>query len=433
MPDVNLEFDPGRAKRLKPGESISFPDAPGLRLEASRSGRRWAYRYRSPIDDALRQIKLGAWPAMPAHRALVAWEKRRDERNAGRDPALEKRAENKKIRDEPRPQTVAKLVDVYLEALAKIDPKKKAPRRTEHGRRELRRMFEFDLGPLAKRNAIDISPRDAARFLGDVRDRAPDMALRLRRELAAAWRTARANGLLPGDAQNPWPDALLGELAQGERERVLTAGELRAVVRFLPNYGPLVADALELTLRTGLRSGEVVSLRSAWFEYVDGVLWCEIPAAFMKMRRVHRVPFVGRARAIAEARLEGEFVFPSPRPHQHIAQKALGVAVHMHRKSSTTRPELERPRCPVGADENGVEWAPHDLRRTAAVLLGDLRCPFEVIEAILAHRLPGVSKRYQRSEHAEQKVEWLEKLNAHIDVIVASESLRQIPRRKAAA
>lgn len=427
MPDLNLDFDPGRAKRLKPGEFIAFPEAPGLRLEASRSGRRWVYRYRSPIDGALRQIKLGAWPFLPAHRALLAWEKRRDERGEGRDPARERREENKRIRDEPRPQSVAKVVATYLEALGKINPKKKAPRRTEHGRIELQRMFDFDLASLAKRNAADITPRDAVRFLEDVRDRAPNMALRLRRELAAAWRTARARGLLPADAPNPWPDALLGELSQGERERVLTAGEVRTVLRFLPTYTPIVADALELTLRTGLRSGEVVALRSAWFELVDGMLWAEIPAAHMKMRRLHRVPFVGRARAIAEGRLEGEFLFPSPLRGRHIEQKALGVAVHFHRKLSVTRPDIERLRCPVDG------WAPHDLRRTAATLLGDLGCPFEIIEGILAHRLPGVSKTYQRSEYREQKVEWLGKLNAHIDAIAASESLRQLPQRKAAA
>lgn len=427
MPELNLDFDPGRAKRLKPGEFIAFPEAPGLRLEASRAGRRWIYRYRSPIDAALRQIKLGAWPAMPAHRALVAWEKRRDERSAGRDPAQEKRAENERIREEPRPQSVAKIVAVYLEALGKINPKKKAPRRADRGRVELQRMFDFDLAPIAKRNAADITPRDAARFLKDVRDRAPNMALRLRRELSAAWRTARAHGLLPADAPNPWPDALLGELAQGERDRVLTVGEVRAVLRFLPNYTPIIADALELTLRTGLRSGEVVALRSAWFEEVDGKLWAEIPAAHMKMRRAHRVPFVGRAREIAEARLEGEFLFPSPRRKDHIGQKALGVAAHFYSQRSATRPDLERPRCPVD------NWAPHDLRRTAATLLGDLGCPFEIIEAILAHRLPGVAKTYQRSEYARQKVEWLGKLNAHLDAIAASESLRQLPHRKAAA
>ena len=427
MTDVNVDFDPARAKRLKPGEFIAFPKAPGLRLERSRSGWRWTYRYRSPLDAALRQIKLGAWPSVPVHRALVAWEKRRDERNAGRDPAQEKREETKRIRDEPRPQSVAKIAHVYLDALGKFNPKKKAPRRTEHGRAELQRMFDYDLGSIAKRNAADITPRDAVRFLKDVRDRAPSMALRLRRELSAAWRTARAHGLLPPDAPNPWPDALLGELAQGERDRVLTAGEVRSVLRFLPNYTPIIADALELTLRTGLRSGEVVALRGEWFELVDGALWAEIPAAYMKMRRAHRVPFMGRARVIAEARLDREFLFPSPQPKQHIGQKALGVAVHFHRESSETRPEVERPRCSVN------NWAPHDLRRTAATLLGDRGCPFEIIEAILAHRLPGVAKHYQRSEYAEQKVEWLAKLNAHIDAIAASESLRQLPPRKATA
>jgi len=108
-------------------------------------------------------------------------------------------------------------------------------------------------------------------------------------------------------------------------------------------------------------------------------------------------------------------------------QKALGSAVHFYSKKSRTRPEVERERCPVD------DWAPHDLRRTAATLLGDLGCPFEIIEALLAHQLPGVASRYQRSKYATQKVEWLKKLNAHIDAIAASESLRQLPQRKAAA
>ena len=41
----------------------------------------------------------------------------------------------------------------------------KAPLRTEHGQREVERMFDFDLAPIAKRNQLDIAPRDAARFL----------------------------------------------------------------------------------------------------------------------------------------------------------------------------------------------------------------------------------------------------------------------------
>ena len=157
------------------------------------------------------------------------------------------------------------------------------------------------------------------------------------------------------------------------------------------------------------------------------MLWAEIPAAHMKMRRSHRVPFIGRARAIAEARLDGEFLFPSPRRGQHIGQKALGVAVHFHRQSSVTRPEVERPRCPVD------DWAPHDLRRTAATLLGDLGCPFEIIEADPRASAAGRGENISAQRIRPQKVEWLAKLNAHLDAIAASESLRQLPHRKAAA
>src|SRR5947207_2791086 len=83
--------------------------------------------------------------------------------------------------------------------------------RTKHGRLEVERMFEYDLSSIAKRKAADITDDDAERFLKKVVDRgSPNSALRLRRELAAAWRTAK---LRP----NPWPDALGNQLAQGER------------------------------------------------------------------------------------------------------------------------------------------------------------------------------------------------------------------------
>lgn len=424
---ILASFDPAAAKRLKPGESIAFAEAAGLRLVRSGKGHAWVYRYRSPVDHALRQIKLGDWPRMPAHRAVDEWQTRRTERDTGRDPAKELREQRKRIREQPRAGTVAEVVDVHLDVLGQVNPKTKASRRTEKGQKEVRRMFDVDLPPIENRKAAEITIADAATFLKRIRDRgAPDIARRLRAELAAAWRTAQAHGLLHAGVLNPWPDALKGELAQGERDRALAPGEIRALMGFLPSYTTSVADALELSLRTGLRTGEVVALRSKWFAESDNVLWCEIPAQHMKMRRPHRIPFVGRARAIAEARMVGEFLFPSPRG-EHLTQKALGVAVHFHSPASKTRPKVERPRCPV---EN---WTPHDLRRTAATLLGDLRCPFEIIEAIQAHRLPGVAGRYQRSEHADAKVEWLGKLNVHLDTIATSETVRHLPRRKSAA
>ena len=87
------------------------------------------------MSAAQRQINSAIGPRRQ-HCAVVACETRRNERNKGRNPALEKRADKERKREDPRSRTVGKVVAVHLEALAKIDPKKKTPRRTEHGRAE---------------------------------------------------------------------------------------------------------------------------------------------------------------------------------------------------------------------------------------------------------------------------------------------------------
>ena len=68
------------------------PGAAGLRLVATQQYRTWIYRYRSPVDGATRQVRLGRWPAMGLPAALAAWERTKQARDAGADPAAEKRA-----------------------------------------------------------------------------------------------------------------------------------------------------------------------------------------------------------------------------------------------------------------------------------------------------------------------------------------------------
>lgn len=84
-------FNPHRAELLSAREHLTFTGCPGLRLEASNTTKAWTYRYRSPTDGKLRQMKLGNWPEMSADQAKGAWEKARDARNAGQDVAAERR------------------------------------------------------------------------------------------------------------------------------------------------------------------------------------------------------------------------------------------------------------------------------------------------------------------------------------------------------
>jgi hypothetical protein len=86
-----MAFDARAAKLLPPGEHYTMPDCPGLRFEASSTTRAWIYRYKSPVDGKMRQVKIGDWPAISINAAKAEWEKLRDQRARGDDPAAERR------------------------------------------------------------------------------------------------------------------------------------------------------------------------------------------------------------------------------------------------------------------------------------------------------------------------------------------------------
>ena len=84
-----MRFDAWAAKSLAAGSHIVVDGVPGLRLVASKTGKAWIYRYKS--GSVLRQIKIGAWPAVPLASAIAKWQEIKDLRDSGHDPALEKR------------------------------------------------------------------------------------------------------------------------------------------------------------------------------------------------------------------------------------------------------------------------------------------------------------------------------------------------------
>jgi hypothetical protein len=86
-----MAFDARAAKLLPPGGHYTMPDCPGLRFEASSTTRAWIYRYKSPVDGKMRQVKIGDWPAISINAAKAEWEKLRDQRARGDDPAAERR------------------------------------------------------------------------------------------------------------------------------------------------------------------------------------------------------------------------------------------------------------------------------------------------------------------------------------------------------
>jgi integrase len=409
-----VQFDSRAAKLLKAGDHIVVEGALGLRLVASTVGRAWVYRYKSPVDGRMRQIKLGTWPAMSIAQAAAEWERLRGEREAGHDPAQERRAARKATPAplESTPLTVGVLVDAYAAQV----------RRAPKGAAELRRTLATMLTATDRARApADVTRAVAYDLIARHADR-PVQARNLRRELGAAWDWAHDAGRLSDEVPNWWRQVLRGKLAsqgkivggehQGVTKRVLTDAEVGAVLRHLPHVSRLPADLLTLYLWTGCRGAEIVAMEGREVSQdAAGVWWWVIPRAKLKMRRHPLaqdlpVPLIGRAADIVSARrdVHGDgHLFPSAGRAPHCDQKVVGVAVWWHMPGCELRPESVRARWPVAG------WSPHDLRRTVRTRLAAMGCPSEVAEAVLGHIDPDP---YRRHDYRAERLEWLTRLAA---------------------
>ena len=426
-------FEARAMKALAPGAHITSSDYPGLRLVASATRKAWIYRYKSPVDGKMKQVKVGLWPGMPLHAAILEWEKLRAARERGFDPALAAKqlrvaAKEERIvalkREVQAAYTVADLCADYYEGYVRLSRAKK-------GADEVRRMFDTMLGPCGTMAATEVTRSHAFDLIQSYAATAPVQAKKLRSELGAAWDYASDAGRLPDTVPNWWRQILRGKIKSkgkkiaGERigtaKRVLSSEEIGTLIRWLPNFTALVEDALTLYLWTGTRGAEIVALEGREVrQETGGIWWWTIPKAKTKNARHEnatdlRVPLFGRALNVVLRRKErfgNGWLFPAKRRDgktAHSEQKAVQVAVYYHQPYSTTRPELERARLPV------THWAPHDLRRSARTLLAAMGCPGDVAESVLGHMIPGVAGAYNRHQYDAERVEWLRRLSDHLE------------------
>ena len=414
-----MQFDARRAKLLAAGDHMTIDGAPGLRIVRSQSGWAWVYRYKSPIDSRMRQVRLGAWPALSASQAGVEWERLRTAREQGQDPAQDRRAARAAVVTAAKPAagrlTVQRLADDFAELHAKS-------RRAPKGYAELTRTFRTMLGPVAHLAPEAVTRSIAYDLISSYASR-PVQAATLRRELGAAWEWGHDSGRLPESVPNWWRQVLRGKLPsagkivggdhQGVVKRALSLAEVGAILRHLPHISRLNADLLTLYLWTGCRGAEIVAMEGREVAESPDGWWWTIPRGKLKMRRHPltvdlRVPLVGRALAIVRGRLDvygPGYLFPARGAVPHTQQKVVGVCVWWHMPECMLRPEETRLRWPVSA------WAPHDLRRTVRTQLAVMGCPTDVAESVLGHLQPGIEGVYNRHGYDAERRLWLTRLS----------------------
>jgi integrase len=371
---------------------------PGLGLRVTDKGvKSWTVLYR--VGARQRRATIGHYPATSLADARAAAGKLLEQVERGVDP-LTARAEENKRQEADRFETV---IGEFVARHAKPNN-----RGWERQDRDLRREFL----PLWRNRAIgSIGRRDILAALDSLADRtSPRRANRYLALLKKLFAWCAERGLIeasPAAAIKP-PGRELS------RDRVLSADELRVLWHCCQNEGWPFGDLFRLLVLTAQRLGEVSAMR--WRDVdLSRAIWT-VPAEVAKNGVANEVPLSAPAVAILEElpRVSDEYVFP--------AANGSGNPVSGFSKAKA---RLDRDIAVALAGETGGKtaispWRLHDLRRTAASGMAELRIAPHVIERVLNHvsgSRAGVAGVYNRFGYLPEKRQALETWAARITTI----------------
>jgi integrase len=227
------------------------------------------------------------------------------------------------------------------------------------------------------------------------------------------------------------------------RERILSAAEIKTLWWGLdhPNVpcSRQIALALKFELVTMLRSKEYLTAEPPEFlDLGNDNARFVIPMKRVKKRRTLIVPMSLLAQEIillARASKGGSqpYVFPGKFDGKPLDDEALGHAV----RGLTNRKTGKVVRRGICHFLGMAPWTPHDLRRTAATLAGDLGFSEARIAQCLDHRIqhgddavPTVTGVYVHSKRIIEKKEVLDAVAAELRRIIGLPPARQQPAQK---
>jgi integrase len=245
-----------------------------------------------------------------------------------------------------------------------------------------------------------------------------ETASRVRQRIESVLGWATVSGYRTGDNPARWRDHLDNLLAKRSKVQkvahhpALHYAEMGAFMADLCKQGGMAALALEFTILTASRTGEVIGAR--WYEIdLDGKTWT-IPPERMKAEKEHRVPLCSRAIKILTElqKLGGEFVFPGLKLKKPLSNMAmLGLLKRMERGDLTVH----------GFRSTFRDWA---AEQTAY--------PHEMAEMALAHTIDNkVEAAYRRGDLFQKRIRMMQDWQKHCDTIAAKADV--VPIKKGAA
>lgn len=321
MARVTNKLTDRKCRTAGPGK---YGDGGGLWLVVYPTGaRNWSLRYM--LAGRSREMGLGAYAEVSLAEARERAAELRKVLRSGVDPIEQREAEEKrKTLEAARTLTFVQCAARYIRA------HRHGWKNRKHARQwcsTLRTYARPRIGTMAVR---EIGTEDVLAVLGPIWARKTETAKRVqgRIENILDWATARE--YRTGDNPARWRGHLNKILPRPTRVKhvrhhpAMPYPDLPAFMERLRAQEGIAAKALEFTILTAARTGEVIGAR--WGEFdLDAAVW-NVPPERMKARRPHRVPITGDALAIIAKlpRLEGtEYVFAGMRHGKHIANMAM--------------------------------------------------------------------------------------------------------------
>lgn len=356
---------------------------------------------------------LGKYPIMGLAEASREFEKHWAIYASGKNPATVLEDEQAALEAAP---TIKMLCADYIKRHAEVNKK---------SWREDKRILEKEICPIwGDRKAKDIIKKDVIKLLDTIVDRgSPGTANNTFKIIRKMFNWAIKKDILevsPCDRVD-MPAPLLS------KDRNLDADEIKILWNALSDntisMTSEVRQALKLILITAQRPAEVTGMHT---DEIDGNWW-NLPPERTKNGKAHRVYLTELAleliaEAIAEVRLKRElpkdrnyngYIFPCP-------HRAKNKPIERHALSRA----LKRNASEDGNTTLGIPtFTPHDLRRTAATKISELKFMDEIVDAILNHTKQGVIAIYNRNKYDDEKTMALEVWSNNLKNIVGREEV----------
>lgn len=404
-------------------------------VRAGKSGVSVLFRWRFRHDGKLHDFNCGTWPR---DKLSAIRDKRKDAEvilRTGANPNTQKKVTKLQTIEAEKTELTrlaaeAAALRTFDSALLDWYDSKEIANRKDKGA-YLKRAFENEVRKkLGKVSISEITKGMVMDILHDKAKTAPVMANRIHAGLNQFFSYCIERDWIHDNPLHGTKRERIGG-KEPPRERILCdpenpdKHELKELQKAIPmaKLQDSTVAAIWFVLGTACRIGEILQARWEDIDF-ERHEWI-IPADNTKNGEAHIVYLsefvIKHLKTLQDVTGNSEWCFPAENTQSHVCLKSVTKQVRDRQRNK--KPMSGRSKNTTALLLSGGEWTPHDLRRTAATLMGHCGVLSEIIERCLNHTDGNKLKKiYQRNVPRSKMIEAWQLLGARLETMLAESS-----------